>query len=65
MEPQREHRPAAHTGLRDAWRRRSLATGWLTADDWHSEAVDAVLAACGDGRPAPERLAWRRSETPA
>jgi hypothetical protein len=52
MEPQREHRPAAHTGLRDAWRRRSLATGWLTADDWHSKAVDAVIAACHDGRPA-------------
>jgi hypothetical protein len=52
MEPQREHRPAAHTGLRDAWRRRSLATGWLTADDWYSKAVDAVIAACHDGRPA-------------
>jgi hypothetical protein len=53
MEPHREDRSAAHTGLRDAWRRRSLATGWLTADDWHSEAVDAVLAACHDGGPRP------------
>ena len=49
MEPQRERRSAVHAGLRDAWRRRSLATGWLTADDWHSEAVDVVLAAVRDG----------------
>src|SRR5260370_226455 len=60
MEPDREARPAAAAGLRDpglshagsgdggpsdAGRLRSLATGWLTADDWHSAAVDAVLAA--------------------
>src|SRR5260370_673252 len=60
MEPDREDRSAASAGLRDAglshagsrdgglsdaWRLRSLATGWLTADDWHSAAVDAVLAA--------------------
>jgi len=32
-------------GLRDAWRQRSLASGWLAADDWHSEAVNAVVAA--------------------
>ena len=31
--------------LRDAWRVRSRASGWLTDDDWHSEAVDAVLSA--------------------
>ena len=50
MEPDREDRSAAHAGLRDAWRRRSLASGWLAADDWPSEAVDAVLAAaCGTG----------------
>lgn len=57
MEPDREDRSAAHTGLRHAWRRRSLASGWLTADDWHNEAVDeavdAVLAACYGGRPVP------------
>jgi hypothetical protein len=40
-------------GLRDAWRRRSLAGGWLTPDDWHSEAVDAVLTACQADRPGP------------
>jgi hypothetical protein len=32
-------------GLREAWRQRSLASGWLAADDWHSEAVNAVVAA--------------------
>jgi hypothetical protein len=32
-------------GLRNAWRQRSLASGWLAADDWHSEAVNAVVAA--------------------
>jgi hypothetical protein len=53
MEPDREDRFAAHAGLRDAWRRRSLASSWLAADDWPSEAVDAVLAAaCGTGHPA-------------
>ena len=31
--------------LREAWRLRSLATAWLTADDWHTEAVDAVTVA--------------------
>jgi hypothetical protein len=31
--------------LRDAWRRRSLATAWLAADDWHNEAIDAVAGA--------------------
>jgi hypothetical protein len=36
--------------LCDAWRQRSLASGWLAADDWDSEAVDAVAAAaCGTG----------------
>ncbi len=36
--------------LCDAWRQRSLASGWLAADDWNSEAVDAVVAAaCGTG----------------
>src|SRR5262249_44458239 len=34
------------TRLRDEWRRRSLATGWRMPDDWDSEAVDEVLAAC-------------------
>jgi hypothetical protein len=61
MEPDREDRPAGpaclretqlrdtqlrDTRLRDEWRRRSLATGWRMPDDWDSEAVDEVLAAC-------------------
>jgi hypothetical protein len=54
MEPDRECRPAAPPGLKDAWRRRSLAGGWLAPDDWHSQAVDAVLATVtgGDGLAA-------------
>jgi hypothetical protein len=56
MEPDREDRPAGpaclretqprETWLRDEWRRRSLATGWRMPDDWDSEAVGEVLAAC-------------------
>jgi hypothetical protein len=51
MEPDREDRsagPARYRDdqLRDDWRRRSLATGWRMPDDWDSEAVDEVLAAC-------------------
>ena len=56
MEPDREDRSAGpaclretrlrETRLRDEWRRRSLATGWRMPDDWESEAVDKVLAAC-------------------
>lgn len=56
MEPDRDDRPAGpaclretqlrETRLRDEWRRRSLATGWRMPDDWDSEAVDEVLAAC-------------------
>src|SRR6266568_6533013 len=51
MEPDREDRSAGpaclrDTQLRDEWRRRSLATGWRMPDDWDSEAVDEVLAAC-------------------
>src|SRR5207248_1825501 len=56
MEPDREDRPAGpaclresqprETRLRDEWRRRSLATGWRMPDDWDSEAVGEVLAAC-------------------
>jgi len=34
--------PAA---LRDSWLQRSLNSGWLTADDWHNPAVDAVTQA--------------------
>lgn len=58
MESDRERPSAAHpwtTGpdpaeLRDAWRRRSLASGWLAAEDWDSDAVHAVAAAaCGTG----------------
>ena len=66
MEPDRERHPAAYprhaapsaalrheaARLRDAWRRCSLASGWLAADDWHSEAVNAVVAAaCAIGLP--------------
>jgi len=65
MAPDPEDRPAADTalagltapsglaGLRDAWRRRSLASGWLSGDDWDSEEVDEVLAACRNRAPAP------------
>ncbi len=33
------------TALTDAWRRRTLAAGWLAIDDWHTAAVDAVASA--------------------
>jgi hypothetical protein len=56
MEPDREDRSAGpaclrdarlrETQLRDEWRRQSLASGWRMPDDWDSEAVDEVLAAC-------------------
>jgi hypothetical protein len=58
MESDRESLSAAHpwiagpdpAELRDAWRRRSLASGWLAAEDWDSDAVRAVVAAaCGTG----------------
>ena len=32
-------------GLREAWRRRSLAAGWSTPDDWYAPAVDTVTEA--------------------
>jgi hypothetical protein len=57
MKPERDDRTAAPARLRDAWWRRSLAGGWLTPDDWHSEAVDAVLTACQPGRPTGGGLA--------
>jgi hypothetical protein len=42
--------PADLAALRDAWRRESLATGWLAEDDWWAAAVDAVAsAACRAG----------------
>jgi hypothetical protein len=80
MEPNRDIRPAGpprhaapsclrHDPARlcEAWRRRSLATGWRAADDWHSEAVNAVVAAaCEAGWPrdtAPHRDAGRRRDT--
>jgi hypothetical protein len=31
--------------LRDAWRLRTLAAGWLAVDEWHTEAVDALAGA--------------------
>src|SRR6185437_6192660 len=56
MEPDREDRSAGpaclretrlrETRLRDEWCRRSVATGWRMPDDWESEAVGEVLAAC-------------------
>ena len=62
MEPDREDRSAGpaclretqpwETRLRDEWRRRSLATGWRMPDDWDTEAVDEVLAACRNRAPA-------------
>lgn len=39
-------------GLRDAWRLRSLAAGWLAVDEWHTDAVDAVTDAVFPGDPA-------------
>jgi hypothetical protein len=38
--------------LRDAWRLRSMASGWHAADDWHNRAVDAVAEAMLPGAPA-------------
>ena len=40
--------------LRDTWRLRSLAGGWHAADDWHSQAVDAVAEAMLPGVPSAE-----------
>jgi hypothetical protein len=47
MEPDREDQSAGTdlASVREAWRRRSLAGGWLVDDDWHSEAVDAMVSA--------------------
>ena len=68
MEPDRDDLSAVQAGLRaakpgeaqlrdlhirEAWRRRSLATSWRTPDDWHSAAVDEILAACRNRAPAP------------
>jgi hypothetical protein len=55
MEPDRDNLPAEPTNaqLREAWRRRSLATGWRTPDDWHNAAVDEVLSGCRNRAPAP------------
>lgn len=39
------HTTTKATTLRDAWRLRSLASGWLASDDWHTRAVDAVTKA--------------------
>jgi hypothetical protein len=55
MEPDRDDLPAEPTDaqLREAWWRRSLATGWRTPDDWHNAAVDEVLSGCRNRAPAP------------
>jgi hypothetical protein len=58
MEPDRDDLSAeqAQLGeaqLRDAWRRRSLATGWRTPDDWHNAAVDGILSGCRNRAPVP------------
>ncbi len=78
MEPDRERHPAGcprhaapppalrHDAARlcDAWRRRSLTSGWLAADDWHSEAVNAVVAAaCAIGLPEDAGL-YREASLP-
>jgi hypothetical protein len=40
--------------LRDTWRLRSLASGWLATDDWQTEAVDEVAGAALPGVPVAE-----------
>lgn len=40
--------------LRETWRRRSLAAGWVAADDWHTAAVDAVAEAALPGASAAD-----------
>ena len=51
--------PSAGTtpGLRESWRRRSLAAGWSTPDDWYAPAVDTVTEAVrtGDDLTGPLR----------
>jgi hypothetical protein len=47
--------------LREAWRLRSLISGWLAADDWNTEAVDAAAAAVlRDGPAADVAIACAR-----
>lgn len=46
--------PMGHNTLCEAWRLRSLGNGWLAADDWHTEAVDAVARAVLPGTPLVE-----------
>jgi hypothetical protein len=43
------HTTTNATTLRDAWRLRSLAGGWLASDDWHTEAADAATKAITSG----------------
>ncbi|HEX6518629.1 MAG TPA: hypothetical protein VF070_01235 [Streptosporangiaceae bacterium] len=47
-------RPIGHNSLCEAWRLRTLGNGWLAADDWHTEAVDAVARAVLPGTPLVE-----------
>jgi hypothetical protein len=51
--------------LRDCWRLRSLARGWVADDDWHTAAVDAVTGAisgpAGDLPQACASLGWSRA----
>ena len=52
-------------GLCAAWRQRSLANGWLAAEDWDSSAVAAVAAAVCGGGPlglACDRLGHSRAK---
>jgi hypothetical protein len=44
----------------DAWRLRSLTSGWLAADDWHTEAVDAMARAVVSGAECDVVLACGR-----
>ena len=39
------HSTGSEAELREAWRRRSIATGWTQPDDWWAPAVDTVTAA--------------------
>lgn len=57
--------PAART-VRERWRARSLASAWLTGDDWYHPAVDALAELALEGPPldaAAERLGTARARS--